>query len=503
MKSSSLALLSLLANNAFANDVVKYRINRSPYVKRQVQETVAEGGICDTMIPPSLLPPDDSTCWQWWTPPTDGVMKPGMPTPPKGCDYSPCESAVCDCDSYCCETAWDLSCRGYHLDPADTIDNNYFIEGCSAKLLCCEPESAYPDPPVGGAMPPAETQSSVDETSCTPKTDTDCCATMMPPSYFPPDDSTCWQWWEPPADGVVKAGSPIPPKGCDYTPCENAVCDCDSYCCETAWDLSCRGYHLDPADTVDNNYFVDGCSAKLLCCEPESAYPDPPVGGASGSKSITTATIKKDTTVIQTGQTDTTVKILPVTTAQKVPVQVIEVVPVTTSQIVTIPVATKTTGGAEATTWNVGVNVEETDKKIVTTETEKASSIATGTAITYTDTINTVIIQQVTVKGSKKSCKKGKSGKAKGKSGKSGKKGSSKGSKSSSSSSKSKSKKSSKCTDFTSAPTPPVGSPTLSPTETSTSTSTSTSTASLSGSSTSNASSSGSSTSTSTASALP
>merc|ERR1711862_551346 len=45
-------------------------------------------------------------------------------------------------------------------------------------------------------------------------------------------------------------------------------------------DLSCRGYHLHSSDTVDNNYFVDGCSAKMLCCEPESAYPDPPIGGA-------------------------------------------------------------------------------------------------------------------------------------------------------------------------------------------------------------------------------
>merc|ERR1711923_522902 len=102
---------------------------------------------------------------------------------------------------------------------------------------------------------------------------------MIPPSFLPPDDSTCWQWWDPPANGVVSPGV-SPPKGCNYKPCQDAVCACDMYCCDTAWDLSCRGYHLNPSDIVDNNYFVDGCSAKMLCCEPESAYPDPPVGGA-------------------------------------------------------------------------------------------------------------------------------------------------------------------------------------------------------------------------------
>merc|ERR1719253_2485757 len=220
-------------------------------------------------------------------PPPDGVLAPGAPKPPTGCDYEPCKNAVCECDSYCCDTAWDLSCRGYYMKQGDTIENNYFVPGCSAKLLCCEQESAFPDPPIGAAMAGATNLVQVNpafaavQTSfaCTPGTK-GCCDTMIPPSYLPPDDSTCWQWWDPPADGVMKKDMPPPPKGCNYTPCQDAVCACDSYCCDTAWDLSCRGYHLNAEDTVDNNYFVDGCSAKMLCCEPESAYPDPPVGGA-------------------------------------------------------------------------------------------------------------------------------------------------------------------------------------------------------------------------------
>jgi len=113
-------------------------------------------GCCSSMIPPSFLPPDDSTCWQWWDAPANGVVPSGV-NPPKGCNYKPCQDAVCNCDSYCCDTAWDLSCRGYHLNPADVVDNNYFVDGCSAKILCCEPESAYPDPPIGGALPDAGT----------------------------------------------------------------------------------------------------------------------------------------------------------------------------------------------------------------------------------------------------------------------------------------------------------------------------------------------------------
>merc|ERR1712151_418264 len=219
----------------------------------------------------------------------DGVLSPDDPKPPTGCDYEPCETAVCECDSYCCESAWDLSCRGYYMKAGDTIENNYFVPGCSAKLLCCEQESAFPDPPIGAAMGPLLANAvqvvgpafvqEMTEYSCEPGS-AGCCDTMKPPSYLPPDDSTCWQWWDAPEDGIVLAGE-ILPKGCDYKPCEAAVCACDPYCCESAWDLSCRGYHLNPEDTVNNNYFVDGCSAKILCCEPESAFPDPPVGGAT------------------------------------------------------------------------------------------------------------------------------------------------------------------------------------------------------------------------------
>jgi len=287
-------------------------------LERKAQVLVSADGTCPTMIPPSPLAPDDSSCWQWWDPPADGVVPPGV-VPPKGCNYEPCEAAVCDCDNYCCSVAWDLSCRGYHLQPGDAVDNNYFVDGCSAKMLCCEQESAYPDPPVGGAggsitmneVSISKTEINISgggssggydySYQCSPGSP-GCCSTMIPPSFLPPDDSTCWQWWDVPANGVVPPGA-NPPKGCNYKPCQDAVCQCDPYCCDTAWDLSCRGYHLNPADVVDNNYFVDGCSAKMLCCEPESAYPDPPIGGAlpdqSGSISNTNLSIDVNQAYVQ------------------------------------------------------------------------------------------------------------------------------------------------------------------------------------------------------------
>merc|ERR1712151_19226 len=290
-------------------------------------------GCCDTMKPPSYLPPDDSTCWQWWDPPADGILPDGAAPPPKGCDYEPCEAAVCACDPYCCESAWDLSCRGYHLNPEDTVNNNYFVDQCSAKILCCEPESAYPDPPVGGASGEISIETEiVTPFQCDPSQPISgkfCCETMVPPSFLPPADSSCWDWWTPPADGILPAGV-TPPKGCDYTPCQDAVCACDSYCCTTAWDESCRGYDLQPGDTVQNNYFVDGCSAEILCCNNDMLEP---------TKQLVKEIIKEE--IIQKIPVPQPVPVeVPVTKTvyKEVEVQVIKEVPITKTVYKPVPV---------------------------------------------------------------------------------------------------------------------------------------------------------------------
>jgi len=227
VKFLSFALISILSHS---------------YSKEETDCAPGTSGCCSTMIPPSIVPPDDSSCWKWWDPPVDGILPPGADPPPKGCDYAPCQRAVCECDDYCCNAAWDLSCRGENFD--SSIDN-YFVGECSAKNLCCEDKKNEVSPD--------------DSFECSPGT-SGCCNTLIPPSFIPPNDSSCWKWWDPPADGILPPGADPPPKGCDYTPCQRAVCECDDYCCNAAWDISCRGREDQEATSA-------ACSAKVLCCE--------------------------------------------------------------------------------------------------------------------------------------------------------------------------------------------------------------------------------------------
>ena len=129
--------LIVVITQAIENEHVQ-NSQRKGLVSRNLQKIVREGGVCNTMIPPSPLAPGDSSCWDWYVPPADSVLTPDMSDPPKGCDYAPCQDAVCACDPYCCNSAWDLSCRGYFIESGDELENNYFKDACSAKLLCCE-----------------------------------------------------------------------------------------------------------------------------------------------------------------------------------------------------------------------------------------------------------------------------------------------------------------------------------------------------------------------------
>lgn len=282
MKFTGGALISLTLGEVFANEDSPYRkkvtLERRDQAlepKFQCVETDYEQGDTCTCMGDDLVPPDDSTCWQWWTPPPNGILAANDPPATKGCDYEPCETAVCTCDPYCCDTAWDQSCRGYKFIDSGLVEDNWFVQGCSASILCCEPESAFPDfLPEAASPPPPET---ADVCTGLDYVQGNMCP-CMEGNPVPPDDSTCWQWWTPPPDGVLSANDALPTKGCDYAPCEKAVCDCDDYCCQTAWDESCRGYKFSGLGQVEDNYFVQGCSASILCCEPESASPDYIIG---------------------------------------------------------------------------------------------------------------------------------------------------------------------------------------------------------------------------------
>merc|ERR1719296_587017 len=226
-------------------DEIPYRNPYSKGTEQAQQKTVMNMKItgyaqqyCENLG--DMSPPDTSNCWQWNVPEVNFGEQ-------KGCDYDKCAAAVCECDPFCCSDSWDLSCRGYKESPTDLFKDNPFNPGCSASILCCEQEEAVPDPPVVAN-----------------------CATA---GWVPPDDSTCWQWKKQGSSPQVQIGDQ---KGCDFQLCENAVCACDSYCCDVSWDLSCRGFEIEDGDLKDN-YFVSGCSSHLLCCEPESAFPDPPL----------------------------------------------------------------------------------------------------------------------------------------------------------------------------------------------------------------------------------
>lgn len=92
-----------------------------------------------------------------------------------GCADEACCTAVCACDPFCCNTAWDIYCAG----------NGFSVPGCGAQALCgCE----------GGGGP------------C-PNPDHDCFTTGTP--------------------------------GCSDEACCNTVCASDPFCCDTAWDGLC------------------------------------------------------------------------------------------------------------------------------------------------------------------------------------------------------------------------------------------------------------------------
>ncbi len=60
-----------------------------------------------------------------------------------GCDDATCEAAVCACDPFCCDTAWDAFCAGPNGD----------VPGCSADELCAELcEGVEPPPPADGVV---------------------------------------------------------------------------------------------------------------------------------------------------------------------------------------------------------------------------------------------------------------------------------------------------------------------------------------------------------------
>ncbi len=117
------------------------------------------------------------------------------PTDPgsPGCADDLCCELVCACDPMCCGGIWDEFCAG----------SGFHNSGCGAELLC-------------------------------------------------PED--CVICGSPLAGPCCDAG---PGRGCNNAACCEAVCACDSYCCDTNWDDNCATF----------GFQGSGCGAQALCSE--------------------------------------------------------------------------------------------------------------------------------------------------------------------------------------------------------------------------------------------
>ena len=119
------------------------------------------------------------------------------------------------------------------------------------------------------------------------------CETMSPPGPSPEINSTCWNAIDPnatdPIDGIQV--------GCDNVACEAAVCACDPYCCGNRWDLACRGYFHKGNYADKENFFNNGCSASILCCEDQLLYPETIVEEEVEEPADLTVSFSKETTM--------------------------------------------------------------------------------------------------------------------------------------------------------------------------------------------------------------
>jgi len=208
------------------------------------------------------IPKDKSTCWQW----NVENIKYDYNKLQKGCDHKKCQDAVCGCDPYCCNVSWDLSCRGFQATSNNDGNDNFYVNGCSASMLCCEPNTAYPKPPLPSNPIPKRDTNPTQYYKCEIE------------NWTPPNNSSCWKWnvvQENTASSIINNDLQLQ-KGCDCKKCQDAVCECDEYCCDVSWDLSCRGVKA-KKDGDQDNFFNPGCSASLLCCEGDGAFPKPPL----------------------------------------------------------------------------------------------------------------------------------------------------------------------------------------------------------------------------------
>lgn len=140
------------------------------------------------------------------------------PTEAPGCGDAVCCADTCDLDRFCCDVNWDATCAG----EAQCI--------CIGSCPACAPGAGscgVPDTTPGCGVDCCDRVCMVDSYCCLTAWDTKCVGEAQLMCFL-----ACI-----PSAGPCLSAHPTP--GCNLTPCCQAVCSEDSYCCDTNWDLTC------------------------------------------------------------------------------------------------------------------------------------------------------------------------------------------------------------------------------------------------------------------------
>lgn len=221
-----------------------------------------------------------------------------LPGEQAGCDDGACQNCVCANDSFCCSTAWDVTCAGQAVTlcspvcaecaapTGSCIDAANCSLGCGGDLVCLatcaasagDDSGALANDVVGCALasgcstdaPLPELVACITE-FCLPQF-TDCfgdsfgcgngeCGPGESCSNCPADCGACS------GDCCAPGASP----GCDDSTCTDCVCGNDSFCCTTGWDITCAGQAVTlcaPACAecaAPENTCIDAANCSLLC----------------------------------------------------------------------------------------------------------------------------------------------------------------------------------------------------------------------------------------------
>ena len=144
-----------------------------------------------------------------------------------GCDNGICCVTICRIDSFCCETMWDSACAA--LAQSEDVCASTLECGDALAGDCC---TAHSGNPACRSNACCEAVCKIDSVCCDLAWDETCAA-----EAFTMDECGCIQ-----PCGDLCAGDCCEAHGtpnCRDLACCTLVCAQDTYCCESAWDVTC------------------------------------------------------------------------------------------------------------------------------------------------------------------------------------------------------------------------------------------------------------------------